>query len=531
MSSCNCNHGPGEFTSRDVRIPRPTKKCEINGVLFNTITIPSNLGTDAKGQPYAPKDGLYYNKLVRYEANGVVVLYDSRGVYTYLVKNTTVGVASVNGKAGIVTLTLNDLENDAGYQTAEEVAQAIEDAISSLDFSKPYLSLKRDSEYLYTVTFGELPEENNPVQSAYGGCSAFVRDGKLYRNLDWNYDDNASFHIITKDFEGMSFVGGLTSSNLDDDLIAQLPYRVTDGVNRHGIMVSTHILYNDWEWAGTGTIPLTKLPFLVLENVKSMATIATDLGDTLSDLYVPEAMVDLEYLIQVLVTDGTTTYILSPSTTTGTYELIDATANPKLTNFRWVADTTVVRTSLQDRPTGVERWNEIDAEVSLADLRFTKAYEAPTRLSEFIGINGTTKDSTDAELTAIYTLAHDEYEDRERDGKTWQTMHSVVYGANGIESLSIQEDWSKDYTYVTKDYVDNAVANKVDKVADKQLSTEDYTTAEKTKLEGLENYDDTAVRNLINTKANSSDFTHETWTFTLADSTTVTKEVTLWNGD
>lgn len=37
-------------------------------------------------------------------------------------------------------------------------------------------------------------------------------------------------------------------------------------------------------------------------------------------------------------------------------------------------------------------------------------------------------------------------------------------------------------------------ANKVDKVAGKQLSTEDYTSAEKTKLAGLSNYDDTEVK-------------------------------------
>ena len=38
-----------------------------------------------------------------------------------------------------------------------------------------------------------------------------------------------------------------------------------------------------------------------------------------------------------------------------------------------------------------------------------------------------------------------------------------------------------------------ALAGKVDKVTGKGLSTNDYTTAEKTKLAGLENYDDTAL--------------------------------------
>ncbi len=43
------------------------------------------------------------------------------------------------------------------------------------------------------------------------------------------------------------------------------------------------------------------------------------------------------------------------------------------------------------------------------------------------------------------------------------------------------------------------ISKKVDKIDGKGLSTEDYTTTEKTKLAGLENYDDTTVKNDINT--------------------------------
>ncbi len=47
--------------------------------------------------------------------------------------------------------------------------------------------------------------------------------------------------------------------------------------------------------------------------------------------------------------------------------------------------------------------------------------------------------------------------------------------------------------YATTAAMATALADKVDKVAGKGLSTEDYTTSEKNKLAGLENYDDTAV--------------------------------------
>ena len=46
----------------------------------------------------------------------------------------------------------------------------------------------------------------------------------------------------------------------------------------------------------------------------------------------------------------------------------------------------------------------------------------------------------------------------------------------------------------------SALSDKVDKVSGKGLSTEDYTTAEKTKLAGLDNYDDTAIVSALSDK-------------------------------
>lgn len=51
--------------------------------------------------------------------------------------------------------------------------------------------------------------------------------------------------------------------------------------------------------------------------------------------------------------------------------------------------------------------------------------------------------------------------------------------------------------YYTKPQTDAKIADKVDKVTGKGLSTEDYTTAEKTKLAGLSNYDDTAISSRV----------------------------------
>lgn len=58
--------------------------------------------------------------------------------------------------------------------------------------------------------------------------------------------------------------------------------------------------------------------------------------------------------------------------------------------------------------------------------------------------------------------------------------------------VDLSNYYTKDAVY-NKTEVDNLLAAKVDKVEGKGLSTEDFTTELKNKLEGLENYDDTAL--------------------------------------
>ena len=59
----------------------------------------------------------------------------------------------------------------------------------------------------------------------------------------------------------------------------------------------------------------------------------------------------------------------------------------------------------------------------------------------------------------------------------------------------------KDNNLTVKDVIagDHILSNKVDKESGKGLSTEDFTTALKTKLQSLSNYDDTTITNAINT--------------------------------
>ena len=58
-------------------------------------------------------------------------------------------------------------------------------------------------------------------------------------------------------------------------------------------------------------------------------------------------------------------------------------------------------------------------------------------------------------------------------------------------------------SYYTKTQTDTLLADKVDKVVGKGLSTNDYTDEEKAKLADLENYDDTALANRVTTNENA----------------------------
>ena len=79
---------------------------------------------------------------------------------------------------------------------------------------------------------------------------------------------------------------------------------------------------------------------------------------------------------------------------------------------------------------------------------------------------------------------------------TGRRLNSVLKGmVSSTEVGIIQMD----------DAVSKKLEDKVDKVNGKQLSTEDFTTALKNKLEGLSNYDDTAIQNAVNELAGEID--------------------------
>lgn len=81
---------------------------------------------------------------------------------------------------------------------------------------------------------------------------------------------------------------------------------------------------------------------------------------------------------------------------------------------------------------------------------------------------------------------------------------SVGVTEDGLSGIKIEESYfdselsTTSINAVQNKVITAALGNKVDKVNGKQLSTEDFTSALKTKLEGLSNYDDTSIQNAVN---------------------------------
>lgn len=85
------------------------------------------------------------------------------------------------------------------------------------------------------------------------------------------------------------------------------------------------------------------------------------------------------------------------------------------------------------------------------------------------------------------------------DGNAWFAGDVYIKSTSGTN----KDVGSK--KLATEEYVTSSITNKVDKVEGKDLSTNDFTNELKTKLEGLNNYDDTDIKASIATKANSAD--------------------------
>ena len=126
-----------------------------------------------------------------------------------------------------------------------------------------------------------------------------------------------------------------------------------------------------------------------------------------------------------------------------------------------------------------------------------------TKVDKVSGKGLSTNDYTTAEKSKLASLSN--YNDTELRSLIGNTYTKSEVDAKIAEAVTGGEvDLSN---YYTKSETDSKVSSKVDKVTGKGLSTNDFTTALKTKLEGLTNYDDSDIRTSITNIQNMVDYT------------------------
>lgn len=125
------------------------------------------------------------------------------------------------------------------------------------------------------------------------------------------------------------------------------------------------------------------------------------------------------------------------------------------------------------------------------------------KVDKITGKGLSTNDYTTADKTKLVSLSN--YDDTELRNLIGNTYTKSEVDAKIDEAVA---GGSVDLTnYYTKAETDSKVSGKVDKVTGKGLSTNDFTTALKTKLEGLTNYDDSDIRTSITNIQNMVDYT------------------------
>lgn len=140
----------------------------------------------------------------------------------------------------------------------------------------------------------------------------------------------------------------------------------------------------------------------------------------------------------------------------------------------------------------------------LAENSYTKK-EADTLLKQKVNIESgkvlSSNDYTNEDKQSVGIIKNKQ--DRLVSGESIKTVNNQsILGSGNIQIENPKVDLS---SYYTKQKVDELLGTKIDKVVGKQLSTEDYTTAEKEKLAELKNFDDSVLRAMIDGKATKID--------------------------
>lgn len=307
--------------------------------------------------------------------------------------------------------------------------------------------------------FEKLYGGMQPVNFKGGACSAGKFGNFFIRNYDWNYTNDTEFVVRTpRTKDRFASIGVATNIGVTDAMVAKgdfnnkldyLPFYTTCGINENGVAVSINVVPKDMgntnQHTGKQRMCALMIPRYVLDHAKSARHAAVDIL-TFFDFYCTP-----NYEFHFIISDINETVIIefieNKTIETTNWKTTQPTERPFITNFH--IEKTNAKEYQVDWGTverygqGVERyefmWKFMDAHLNptidvanelLHELHFTKAYRYGEWLTEFAGLNGlTVQDAKNnpSLYNEVLKNAQEAFNNRTRDGYTWQTMHSCCY--------------------------------------------------------------------------------------------------------
>lgn len=352
-------------------------------------------------------------------------------------------------------------------------------------------------EYLWETDFISLDyaaakqymEEHYVPQT--GLCTAFRKGNFVGRNLDEVYDNSATIIVnvpaIGNNHASIGVVSGMTrfteefmEQGTDTELFKLIPFYTVDGINDAGLFVEINLLTPEQsKGRTTGTTPsvsqldsicMPMLPRYILDHYANVDDAIEGITKYVS-VYSPRTDL-LNNEFHFMLADSTKTVILEfVNNQIYVREVGEDKDFPAINSNFYVhgvtlnADKTITRNTdsnvnvngITPYGSGIERYNKVvknwtaisneeTTKLMLYRLFFTNAYTANPRMySEFVSNTETfgnlTITSPNSAFNQIIAHSINEYNNRNRlSGKTWQTIHSVVYNiAKKQFSICVQE--------------------------------------------------------------------------------------------
>ena len=342
----------------------------------------------------------------------------------------------------------------------------------------PSLSIDKVAQYLYKADLknydydaGETFVRQHYPDENVGACSSVVKGDLFGHNYDGKYDNTAEFVVRTPARHGVNSAVGIavipgvltndmvdaeTESELTKQAYEVLPLFMVDGVNDKGVAVSAHYMpdadVSDLS-DDSGMCALFAVRY-ILDNANTAAE-AVDLIAGKAFWFPQNAKIKAGFYL--LISDKTGTY---KADLKGHSEVYQEGEKPIMTNFRtigWDGDPA----TLEAHANGIERYevlsdayDQINDELgmlnALKSVRYTGAYDTSKEdfwYSDYngdwseLGFGDLTIDSPHDAYAEVVAYMSDKFGNRERDGETRQTIHTVVYDIDKLAmSVMVQEE-------------------------------------------------------------------------------------------